>query len=173
MHSIPISTPEPHREIQDNTGAKLDIERGDKVYLVISGKAAEVIAANDAVSRVLADHSYFVTVDLLPNDVGLIVGEKGETIRKIQLESGAFLDIDRDGNHVQLRIGGQQSSVEAARAAVEKVLTSPPPLPKLGKVWKWKTGIPRARCCETSSGASALWFWLTLCGCCTIIGISW
>lgn len=104
------------------------------MYLVISGKATQVIAANDAVSRVLADHSYFVTIDLLPNDVGLIVGEKGETIRRIQVESGAFLDIDRDGNSISLRIGGQQSAVETAKAAVEKVLTSPPPLPKLGKV---------------------------------------
>jgi hypothetical protein len=53
---------------------------------------------------------------------------------QIQVESGAFLDIDRDGNSVTLRIGGQQSAVDAAKIAVEALLTGPPPMPKLGKV---------------------------------------
>lgn len=123
-----------YREIQDQTGAKLDIERGDKVYLVISGSAMQVMNGNDRVAKVLADHSFFVTMDLAPNDVGLVLGEKGETIRKIQVDSGAFLDLDKEGGSVTLRIGGQQSAVEAAKAAIEKVLTSPPPLPKLAKV---------------------------------------
>jgi predicted RNA-binding protein YlqC (UPF0109 family) len=47
----------------------------------------QVMGANDRVSQLLAQHSFFATMDLQPSDVGLLFGEKGETIRKVRTGS--------------------------------------------------------------------------------------
>ena len=59
------------------------------------------------------------TIEL--NDAtGSVIGHGGETIRRIQSESGATLDIDRDSG--RCRIIGTEDAVEQAREAVEQIL---------------------------------------------------
>lgn len=124
------------RHIQDTTGAKIDIERAAKSFCVISGGSAAVMQASEMISKVIAEHSCFHSMDISTDDVRLLIGEGGATIRQLQADTGAFLDIDRDqgsnGTEV-IRISGTQEAVNAAKASIEKTLSEPPPLPKLSK----------------------------------------
>ncbi|KNC82662.1 hypothetical protein SARC_05062 [Sphaeroforma arctica JP610] len=124
------------RHIQDTTNAKIDIERAAKSFCVISGDSTAVMQASEMISKVIAEHSCFHSMDISTDDVRLLIGEGGATIRQLQADTGAFLDIDRDhsgsGTEV-IRISGTQDAVNAAKASIEKTLSEPPPLPKLSK----------------------------------------
>ena len=62
-----------------------------------------------------------MTVD--PDQTGLIVGKGGATIMQIEQDSGARVQVDRDGN---IRLSGSDEAVEHARAAIEAILGSAP-----------------------------------------------
>jgi polyribonucleotide nucleotidyltransferase len=53
--------------------------------------------------------------------LGALVGKGGETIRRIQDESGASIDINRDGPSLKVR--GTKKSVKAARVLIDEVVS--------------------------------------------------
>jgi hypothetical protein len=61
--------------------------------------------------------------------VGLLIGKKGWTIKKIQLESGAQISINqsvREGQPRKIIVSGMQPSVELATHLIEEVLRNKP-----------------------------------------------
>ncbi|HEX6797800.1 MAG TPA: polyribonucleotide nucleotidyltransferase [Ktedonobacterales bacterium] len=74
------------------------------------------------------------SVRINPDKIGTVIGPGGKTIRRIQDESGAKLDIDDDGVvHISATSGeGMQRALEAVRALTEEV--------ELGKIY---TGVVR------------------------------
>ncbi len=69
------------------------------------------------------------SVRINPDKIGTVIGPGGKTIRRIQDESGAKLDIDDDGVvHISATSGeGMQRALEAVRALTEEV--------ELGKIY--------------------------------------
>jgi polyribonucleotide nucleotidyltransferase len=120
------------RRIQEESGARLDIERrpqqgsggpGKGDTIVITGGTAEVAAAAAAVGAIL--HPVYEAEEAVEagKRVGAVVGPKGATVRALQEETGALIDIERDGSVVQIR--GTAAAVAAAKAAVV-LLVDPP-----------------------------------------------
>ncbi|HEU5441843.1 MAG TPA: polyribonucleotide nucleotidyltransferase [Ktedonobacterales bacterium] len=74
------------------------------------------------------------SVRINTDKIGLVIGPGGKTIRRIQDESGAKIDIDDDGTvHISATSGeGMQRAMEAIRALTEEV--------ELGKIY---TGVVR------------------------------
>lgn len=68
-------------------------------------------------------------VDCPADLVGLLIGKKGWTIKKIQLESGAQISINqsvREGHPRKIIVSGMQGSVELATRLIEEVLRNKP-----------------------------------------------
>lgn len=68
-------------------------------------------------------------VDCPADLVGLLIGKKGWTIKKIQLESGAQISINqsvREGQPRKIIVSGMQASVELATRLIEEVLRNKP-----------------------------------------------
>ena len=63
------------------------------------------------------------TVKINPDKIGAVIGPGGKTIRKIQEESGAKLDIEDDGSvHISATSGeAMQTAIDAVRALTEEV----------------------------------------------------
>lgn len=66
------------------------------------------------------------TMKIPLNKVGLIIGKKGQTIKKIEKDSGAKLHFENEekNNKKQLKISGPHSCVVIARNMVSKLLES-------------------------------------------------
>ena len=63
------------------------------------------------------------TVKINPDKIGAVIGPGGKTIRKIQEESGAKIDIEDDGSvHISATSGeAMQTAIDAVRALTEEV----------------------------------------------------
>ena len=65
-----------------------------------------------------------ITLPITTDMVGRIIGRGGETIRRLQEESGARIQIERDQG--QVRIRGTPQAIEAAKRAVQDVISASP-----------------------------------------------
>jgi len=113
------------REIQDASGARLDLER-DSNLLELSGEVAQVVKAREMVSAIL-DSTSVNTIDLALRDVPCVIGKAGANVKVIQADSGASLDIDSDIGIVSVTGTPQQvaRATELVRLFVEH--RGPPP----------------------------------------------
>lgn len=117
------------RSIQEESGAKLDIER-DSSTLTIRGTLEQIEIAKGMVTEAIADrgpsrptYSCTALIDL-GSKAGRVIGPRGATIQGIQDSTGCFLDIKRqdDGTAEALIKGPDDESVAAAQAQVEEIL---------------------------------------------------
>jgi far upstream element-binding protein len=112
------------RMIEEVSGAKINVE---DERVTVTGSAEAVEAAVRAVHAVLdqaeenSDGPPDMTID--PDSTGMVVGKGGSMIKQIEQESGAKVQIDRDGS---IRLSGDDEQVEAAREQIEKLLASAP-----------------------------------------------
>lgn len=113
------------RGLQESTGARLAIARPG-TDLVISGTAIAVGAAVAAVKKLLADNDHTDIVDLSAERglIGAVMGRGGETVQRIQKDTGARLDIKRNGDSSTVVIAGTRDAVCRAKAAVEAIVLS-------------------------------------------------
>ena len=121
------------KRIQEASKASLAVGRANN-NMVVTGSVAAVGAAVRMVNQLLADSDCTASVDLsadrgLP---GAVLGKSGETIKRIQKESGARLDIKRQegGSVIFCSISGTRTQVGAAQRAVMAIVaaeTGPPP----------------------------------------------
>lgn len=107
------------KRLQTESGAKIDIERGMTV-VGIFGTEEAVAKAKKMIQTQLADSTYSETVDCAAGSIGAVIGKGGETIRSIQEESGARVNVERDPPSVKLL--GSKETVTKARKLVEAVL---------------------------------------------------
>ena len=107
------------KRLQTESGAKIDIERGMTV-VGIFGTEEAVAKAKKMIQTQLADSTYSETVECAAGSIGAVIGKGGETIRSIQEESGARVNVERDPPSV--KILGSKETVTKARKLVEAVL---------------------------------------------------
>lgn len=118
------------RSIQESSGAKVDIEsRGDGCLVSFSGSEDQIAAAKAAVMRVveaesagpeLADGEVSETIELPESCVGSVIGKQGASIRALQDETGAKVDISR-GTGTCI-VYGQPEGVTQAVAAIQAIV---------------------------------------------------
>jgi polyribonucleotide nucleotidyltransferase len=104
--------------------------RDGRMYIM--EKMAEAIAEP---REHLSPHApHIESVRINPDKIGVVIGPGGKTIRRIQEESGAKIDIDDDGVvHIAASTGeGMHRALDAVRALTEEV--------ELGKIY---TGVVR------------------------------
>jgi len=114
------------RALQEKSGARLRLDK--ELYTVsIGGTEEQIDLAQGLISALLTASSTSTTIELSSRTVGAIIGKQGATIRRIQKESNAHLDIQRDSDPIVLKIMGTAEEVASAKAMVEAVLSTPPP----------------------------------------------
>ena len=118
------------RSVQESSGAKVDIESsGDGCLVSFSGTEVQIAAAKAAVQRVveaesaapeLADGEVSETIELPESCVGSVIGKQGASIRALQEETGAKVDISRGTG--SCTVYGQPEGVTKAVAALEAIV---------------------------------------------------
>mmetsp|Transcript_16698 Transcript_16698/g.19244 ORF Transcript_16698/g.19244 Transcript_16698/m.19244 type:complete len:595 (-) Transcript_16698:731-2515(-) len=113
------------RQIQDESGAKLDISKGSSKTLKLSGKREDVAKARAIVEEWL-EYCKGEVIEIEANQVGAVYGKGGETISKIQNRTGAFVEVDDNGKKgndlVSCHILGEPEAVKEAKNLVLKVV---------------------------------------------------
>ncbi len=115
------------RGIQDETGASIDIHEDGTVYV---GGVGESVAAADKMLEVVpgpredtrSSAPKIQTITIPTENIRDVIGKGGETIRGIQDETGASIDIHEDGT---VYVGGVGDSVAAAIARIELIVKVP------------------------------------------------
>jgi far upstream element-binding protein len=108
------------RKVQDESGARVEIEKGTGI-VKISGSKAGVAKAQELIADLLDpkyDAKDFMDVGIA--GVPLIVGKGGANIKRLQTESGAKIDIERGMTVVG--IFGTDEAVAKARKMIETQL---------------------------------------------------
>lgn len=112
------------RQMQDQSGAKLDIEKGG-TKLTISGPTENVVNAKKMVQQ-WVEYNKGISFDIDVDKVGAVYGKAGANIRRIQEKTGAFVEIDdqtgSSKEFIQCKILGEPASVAAAKAMFQKSL---------------------------------------------------
>jgi len=114
------------RALQEKSGARLSLDK-ESYTVTIGGTEEQIDLAQGLISALLTASSTSATIELSSRTVGAVIGKQGATIRRIQKESNAHLDIQRDSDPIMLKIMGTAEEVASAKAMVEAVLSSPPP----------------------------------------------
>lgn len=110
------------RQMQNESGAKLDIEKGGTT-LKISGPTGAVATAKKMVAA-WVDYNKGVSFDVDVEKVGAIYGKAGANIRRIQEKTGAYVEINQEAQEKVLhcKILGEPPCVAAAKAMFQKSL---------------------------------------------------
>jgi polyribonucleotide nucleotidyltransferase len=118
------------KSIQEASGAKVDIESsGDGCLVSFSGTEVQIAAAKAKVAQVveaesagpeLAPGEVSEIIDLPESCVGSVIGKAGASIRALQDDTGAKIDISR-GTGV-CTVYGQPEGVAKAKEALEAIV---------------------------------------------------
>lgn len=112
------------RQMQDESGAKLDIEKGTTT-LKISGPSEAVTKARNMVQQWI-DFCQGESIQIEANKVGAVYGKGGATVRRIQDRTGAFIEVNDQGKKgrelVPCNILGEPQAVKEAKDMVLKAL---------------------------------------------------
>ena len=109
-------------KLEADTGAKLNVDR-DRGVVQISADSREVVTAAQATVQELVDRlaAQRVVIPMSSMAIGLVIGRGGTTIRGLQDESGASIDVDRDSNMCVIR-GSDPDAVAKCKEMVEQLL---------------------------------------------------
>mmetsp|Transcript_22313 Transcript_22313/g.35683 ORF Transcript_22313/g.35683 Transcript_22313/m.35683 type:complete len:860 (-) Transcript_22313:5880-8459(-) len=107
----------------------LDVDR-DKGTIYVTGSVAQVeLACNKLRAMAASNEEEVVEIELETADlVSVIIGKKGQTVRRIQAETGAHISIRKPDNAYQstqkpvVVIKGQRMKVAAGRSAIDAIL---------------------------------------------------
>jgi rRNA processing protein Krr1/Pno1 len=108
------------REIQDATECKLDIQRGS-TKLKLSGSQEAVASARKTVEELL-ELNRGIEMMIDGSRVGAVYGKSGATLRSIQEKTGAFIEVDRNGDTATCSIMGPPEVVQRAKTLVQKAI---------------------------------------------------
>eukprot|EP00038_Savillea_parva_P025508 m.48005 g.48005 ORF g.48005 m.48005 type:complete len:619 (+) comp6949_c0_seq1:114-1970(+) len=137
MHVIKGYKGQTIRQIETETQAKLDIEKGSSI-MSIKGTQAAVVQALQMVSRVLIENGNQEVMPIKDSrTVGAILGRQGANIRKVEADSKASLHLeDNDDGSKKLIIEGTAEQIAKAREMVTDILEGGPvkPTPGPGEV---------------------------------------
>lgn len=111
------------KKLRADTGAEIDIQRGgDRATVVITGATPEIVEAGRAAVDAVAERMgrFCEVVSVTSRGIGIVIGKGGSTVRRIQEETKASLDVVRDSNTVSIK--GSEEAVAAAREEISKLL---------------------------------------------------
>jgi len=112
------------KKLQADTGAVIDLDRsGGRV--TVRGRKAQVALAVAKLDELLEGNGE-KEVRVSQRQVPLLIGRGGGTIRQLQEDSGAQIDVRKDESLVRIR--GNQKQVEDAVRLIEAVLAESAPL---------------------------------------------
>jgi far upstream element-binding protein len=148
------------REIREESGAKLSVEKGDThCKVLLSGTPEAIERAKKLCRRIVEegpDRDRQDTrsrrggtedfMDVPKSLVGRVIGKGGETIQRLQRESGAKVDVNtQSGDPCRVHIQGDSEAVCHARFLISEILEkggfrsdpgpSLPPPPPAGGYW--------------------------------------
>ena len=104
------------------------MERINKLHsgtIKITGKEENVATARDAVVAWVMEweaSNEGISVDIDERIIPVVIGKGGETIRRIQKETGCKLDIDRQHSTVTAREGGSDNARKEAISKVQAII---------------------------------------------------
>lgn len=105
-------------QLQQATGAQLNVDKVKRVVVVQGPNKETAAAAKEAVQALVQKlASQRVVLHGTPAAMAAVIGARGANIKRLQEETGAFIDVDRDGGVVVIR----GSDADAVASAVEKV----------------------------------------------------
>jgi len=127
------------QELQERSGAKIDIDRGVEPCLIrFAGFPENVAYAKKLVVEVLEgrDRTTFgeaaVNIEVPPSCTGRLIGPGGRQINEIQETSGAKVDIDKSRDPCIVRMTGSHEAVTRAEAMVRQVVQAIGAQPRSG-----------------------------------------
>jgi len=117
------------RAIQEETGARLTMERGS-TFVLVEGETDQVAMAVAQLHE-LIDMNAFTIMVPANGHVPAVIGKGGATIRNIRDQSGAAVDL-LDGN---VKLTGTEEQVSKAKVMVDKIIAEEVagPWSRLGK----------------------------------------
>jgi len=110
----------------DFPSCRFDVDKQKNSIRVSAPTDSDVDAAIDAINKLLQDSNFTDMIDI-SDCTGAVIGKGGSTIKRIQQESGARLDIEKEDYGTFLKVTGMPEDVARAREAVELVRSQPPP----------------------------------------------
>jgi len=109
----------------DFPSCTFDVDKTKNTIRVSAPTDSDVDAAIDAINKLLQDSNFTDMIDI-SDCTGAVIGKGGETIKRIQQESGARLDIEKEDYGTFLKVTGMPEDVQRAREEVERVRNAPP-----------------------------------------------
>lgn len=118
------------KAIREATGVDISIPRRDEnsTVVTVSGNADGVTAALELIRAKIdggspgyVDDRDSETITIDENDVRLVIGRGGSTIKLIEAECGASLNVSKEGTPTVV-IRGDEDQIDAAKALIEKVI---------------------------------------------------
>lgn len=119
------------QEVRSRTGAQVKVEKLEDCCLVhLSGTDHQVDRAKSMV-KALAEANEIPgtrraeceeTIEISQTQVGRLIGKGGETIQRLQRDSGAKIDVNNALDPSPVRLGGSREAVHRAKWMIHEVL---------------------------------------------------
>lgn len=118
-------------EVRSRSGAQVKVEKLEDCCLVhLSGTDHQVDRAREMV-KALAEANeipggrraeFEETIEISQSQVGRLIGKGGETIQRLQRDSGAKIDVNNALDPCPVRLGGSREAVQRAKWMIHEVL---------------------------------------------------
>eukprot|EP01065_Artemidia_motanka_P035535 TRINITY_DN43439_c0_g1_i1.p1 TRINITY_DN43439_c0_g1~~TRINITY_DN43439_c0_g1_i1.p1 ORF type:complete len:384 (+),score=88.64 TRINITY_DN43439_c0_g1_i1:53-1204(+) len=112
------------QSLEEETGTRIQIDsRSENCTVTIHGAPDQI---DDAKERILLlINPYFETIPCPPGKEGAVIGAQGATVKRIQQESGARVDLRQQGSSSVIVLTGSPAEVSAAKRQISAI-TKPP-----------------------------------------------
>mmetsp|Transcript_83544 Transcript_83544/g.159365 ORF Transcript_83544/g.159365 Transcript_83544/m.159365 type:complete len:607 (-) Transcript_83544:42-1862(-) len=117
-------------EVRQHSGAKVQVEKlEDKCRVQLSGTPAQIERAKRLIHKLLEESTATSRraeaeecLDLPATAIGRVIGKGGETIQRVQRETGAHLDVNAKSDPPTVRITGSREAICHARFLISEIV---------------------------------------------------
>ena len=107
------------KKLNTDSGATIDLDRFTK-KLTVRGRKAQVAKAVALLDAIVGDLGVEESMAVPARQLGTLIGRGGATIKQLQQDSGATIDIRKEENLVKVR--GSKEAVEKAMTLIRETL---------------------------------------------------
>lgn len=125
--------------VRQRSGAQVSIDKSSdskRCRVLLSGTVEQIEAAKELVNELVAEASTAAPVRPRENEqvvevphsmIGKVIGKGGDTIKRLQRETGAKIDVISDGSDpCPVRVSGSPQAIAAARYMIDAISASGP-----------------------------------------------